>query len=439
MLSSKHILRISVIVAVISWILLTVTDLFILFAESNNMSAGLQRDASAFLLDLFFISLLIYYKIRIGRVESVNFIDLLWRVFVTGLLATIVSFSIRFFYFLMGSSQIVDNPYLNNFFYHINLGLISAFIISTLIVWKRLILYQKTKNLIVLWKVFEYALMVSILLNFLGADLLNEYVSLAILLVLSLMGVILSVNLKWVAYLNFKQKWKSILLIFLVVLYLAYFFINLQTYSDDLGDVIVTNLLENLFVKALIGFILIYCIFSLLVILFNLPTSSVFEQKFEDVINFQRLSQSIQSGKTEEQVLEILLDSSSSAVLAGAGWVEMYQFEGRNGFIQTDNLNEVEILRLKDAIRNSKVRNILENEIYSIANTSKLTSSIKDTKYKSVLLVPLIVQTKQIGIMALLKDVNEGFNKEITDIIKTFANQACISIENFRQIGRAHV
>ena len=251
------------------------------------------------------------------------------------------------------------------------------------------------------------------------------------------MGIILSVNLKWVAYLNFKQKWKSILLIILVILYLIYFFINLRTYSEDNGPVIITDLLDNLFVRAVFGFILTYCIFSLLVILFNLPTSSVFEQKFEDVINFQRLSQSIQSGKNEEQVLEILLDSSSSAVLAGAGWIEIYKNNSENSYLRTDNLSIKDIHRVKDAIRKSKIKNLLETEIYSIGNVNKLTSSIKDPKFKSSLLVPLIVQKKQIGIMALLKDVNEGFNKEIIDIIRTFANQACISIENFRLLGEA--
>lgn len=437
MLSNKHIVRISVAVAVISWLFLLILDLFILFETSNNMQVGIHREVSAFLLDLFIVSLFVFYKIRIERVESVNFIDLLWRVFVTGLLATIVSFAIRFFYLMVESSNLAQNPYLINFFYHINLGLIAAFIISTLIVWKKLILYQKTKKLLILWQIFEYSLLCSILLNFFGIKVIGALAYNIIFIVLLLQGVILSVNLKWVAYLNFKQKWKSILLIILVVLYLVYFFINLRTYSEDHGSIIITDLLDNLFVRALFGFILTYCIFSLLVILFNLPTSSVFEQKFEDVINFQRLSQSIQGGKNEEQVLEILLDSSSSAVLAGAGWIEIYKTNSENKYLRTDNLSVRDIRRIKEAISKSKIKNLLETEIYSIGNVNKLTASIKDTKFRSAMLVPLIVQKRQIGIMALVKDVNDGFNKEIIDIIRTFANQACISIENFRLLGEA--
>ncbi len=437
MISNKHIIRITVFIAIISWVMLTVLDLFILFALDNDMSVGFRREFSAFFLDLFFIALFIFYRVRIGKVDSINFIDLLWRVFVTGLIATIVSFTIRIFYFLVGTSHLADNIYLTNFFYHINLGLISAFVISTLIVWKRLILYQKTRNLIIFWQAFEYVLLISILLNFFGVETFGAFTYNIFLLILLVLGVVLSVNLKWVAYLNFKQKWKSILLIILIILYLIYFFINLQNYSEEFTGIIITDLLDNLFIRAVLGFILVYCLFSLLVILFNLPTSSVFEQKFEDVINFQRLSQTMQTGKNEEQVLEILLESSSSAVLAGAGWVEIYDKERSNNFSKSQGITKQEIVRVKQIIKASRIGNILENEIYSVGNTSKLTTSIKDAKFKSVLLIPLIVQSKQIGIMALLKDINEGFNREIIDVIRTFANQACISIENFRLLNEA--
>jgi phosphoserine phosphatase RsbU/P len=66
---------------------------------------------------------------------------------------------------------------------------------------------------------------------------------------------------------------------------------------------------------------LIYSIFSLLVTLFNLPTSSVFEQKLVEAINFQRLSQSIKPGENEEQVLDILMDSCMSAAYVDAAWL----------------------------------------------------------------------------------------------------------------------
>jgi serine phosphatase RsbU (regulator of sigma subunit) len=47
------------------------------------------------------------------------------------------------------------------------------------------------------------------------------------------------------------------------------------------------------------------------------------------------------------------------------------------------------------------------------------------------------VKGENIGTLALLKELAEGFNKEMTKIVSTFANQAGISIENFRLMEEA--
>src|SRR5205085_11851923 len=80
---------------------------------------------------------------------------------------------------------------------------------------------------------------------------------------------------------------------------------------------------EYIFNLCLFFFVIIYSVFSFLVILFNLPTSSVFEQKLEEVVNFQRISQSIQTEQSEVSVYKILLESSVSSVFADAAWLEI--------------------------------------------------------------------------------------------------------------------
>lgn len=51
--------------------------------------------------------------------------------------------------------------------------------------------------------------------------------------------------------------------------------------------------------------------------------------------------------------------------------------------------------------------------------------------------MPLIIQDRQIGLLVVLKDVSDGFNKEMINIISSFVNQACISIENFELLTEA--
>jgi hypothetical protein len=74
---------------------------------------------------------------------------------------------------------------------------------------------------------------------------------------------------------------------------------------------------------SLFGFVFACGLFSFLVTLFNLPTSSVFEQKLTEAINFQKLSQSIKHEENEEQVLDILLDSCISASYSDCAWIEL--------------------------------------------------------------------------------------------------------------------
>ncbi len=434
MLSSKGIVRLSIIFGIIFWVLLLVTDLAILFDRKNNASLGIPDFLPNTFLILFIVSLGVYYRYIIGKAESVNFIDLLWRVFVTGLLTTIVSLSIKFFFYVFGGTMLTQNVLLINFFYLINLGLILSFLISTLIVWKRLILYQKSKKLLRTWQFFEYFLFLSLLFQFTGYKLFDVPFNTVILLLVGI-GLVLSVNLKWVAYLNFKQKWKSILFLLLVIIYLWYFLMSLVGYSNE--STLVTDLLNNVFVLAVFAFIFLYSVFSLLVILFNLPTSSVFESKLEEVINFQRLSQTIPAGQKEEQVFEILLDSAVSAVFADAAWLEISDEKAGKQDLMVRNLNPDLIEKIKEAANNSPLKRVLNSELERSTASQKLTATLKRVPFKSILVYPIVVKGQQIGNLALLKEVDDSFNKEMIDIINTYVNQASISIENFRLLSEA--
>lgn len=434
MLSNKNVIRLSILFGIISWVSLLVFDLIILIGSINNVTTGVSPEVPKLLLNLFFVFVFIYYKFIINKAESVNFIDLLWRVFVTGLLTVIVSLIIRFFFFMVSGSKLAENQLLINFFYHINLGLIAAFLISTFIVWKRLILYQKSKGLLRTWQIFEYALLASIIFNFFNYNLFDTFFNIVFSILFS-MGIILSVNLKWVAYLNFKQKWKSILLIIFVIVYLLYFLNNLINYSNNYQ--LITDLLNNVFILTLFAFIFLYSVFSLLVILFNLPTSSVFEQKLEEILNFQRLSQSIQTGQKEEKVYDILLDSSVSAVSADAAWLEILNETDDSTSFYSRNINPGKIEEIKQQVYKNKFRNMMEKGLSKITNTSQTYTSLSGSEYKSIILIPLVVQNANIGTLVLLKELEDGFNKEMIDILNSFASQASISIENFRLISEA--
>lgn len=411
--------------------------LSIIFSKSSGLEQSLGDEVPPILLSLFILSLFTFYKYRIEKAESINFVDLLWKVFVTGLIATIVSLFFQLIMNMLGNTKLAQNLVFLNFIYLSNLGLVSAFLISTFIVWKRLILYQKSRFLLTTWKVFEYALLVSLVFNAMPLPSIDN-LQLIYVGIMVFIGLFLSANLKWVAYLNFKQKWKSILLIALAMFYLGYFSFTLFSSTVEISEQ-TTDFLDfrsNIFILALMGFIFTYALFSLLVLLFNLPTSSVFEQKLEEVVNFQKLSQSIQTEQNEERVYEILLESSSNTVFADAAWVEVSNAHASPTFY-TYKIKTEEIERIKSHLSANNIKGILDQGSDKTKNLNKFLSTLKGSAYRSIIAFPIKVKGKQEATIALLKDVSDGFNKENTKIIGTFANQAGISIENFRLLSEA--
>ncbi|MCX2744628.1 PP2C family protein-serine/threonine phosphatase [Mangrovivirga sp. M17] len=425
MLSTKIIRRLVFFGALFSWIGLSVIDVVILFTTKNALAVNIENFFSRAFLDSFIIFLFIYYHFQVQRYASSNFIDLLWRVFITGLLAIFVSIGLSYFLSIFEGHSFAVNPFVLNIQYHINIGVICALLISSYHVFKRLILYQKTISLLRLWNVFEYTLLASVLLNFWDLEFTEPF-SLSVFFFLTVMSIILSVNMKWVAYLNFNQKLKSILLLTLSGVYL-YYFINLVLVRVNL-EASITLLQSNVTIIALFTFVSVYVVFSILVLLFNLPTSSVFEQKLGDVLRFKDLSQTFHSEQKDEFVFDVLLNSSMSAVLADAGWLEITE-KGKELLLHYE-ISGSDIAAIKTNIDTSK------DKKSSIFRRRKIYSLNKGA-YKSVLVCPINIQGVAAGDLVLLKEVKDGFNKDMLEIIETFTAQAVISIENARLMEEA--
>jgi phosphoserine phosphatase RsbU/P len=431
-------LRLFFIAAFISWVAMTAFTLVMVFARANQMQHGLWEYFPELFFILFFLSLFSFFKVQLGRSRDANLQELLWRVFVSGLIATILSIILNFVEDLfLSHSRIGENPLLTNLIYNINIGLLSAFFVSTFIVWEKFIFYQKSKKLILVWRIFVYSLLTTLLLSliFLIPGFIISRTFMIILIgIFLLASFYFSANLKWVAYLNYKQKWRSILLFFLILIYIGYFINYLWTGQMEHAETLIFNGIWNITILGFFIFIFIYALFSVLVILFNLPTSSVFEKKLEEIINFQRLSQSRNAGKNEREVYEILLESSVSAVLADAAWVEAKSTGREDPFKVKYKIDDEEIKVVTGYISKGKEKPILTSDPIINLKTDRYITSIKNNRFKSVLIFPVYIQQEIIGSLILLKEISDGFNEEMINVIRTFVNQAAISIENFKLI-----
>jgi sigma-B regulation protein RsbU (phosphoserine phosphatase) len=432
---TKAIARITFLGAAVSWLVLVFSDVTVIFSDLKGLHPDVPRWLPRVMLDAYVIFLFYYYKFKIEKDEGLNFTDLLWKVFATGLVVTVASLSIRLLLSLIGD-KLSSNILFADFVYQINLALFISFLLAALTSWKRLILYQKSKWLIRLWVAFELTMFFVLIYDSFNITF-SESVFQFILVALGLMALVLSANMKWVAYLNFRQKWTSLLLLLLAFFYLGYFLFTVTNASEKLTQqsAAFVSFGAHVFNLALFIFVITYSVFSFLVIVFNLPTSSVFEQKLEEVVNFQRISQSIQTEQNEESVYNILLESSVSSVFADAAWLEIK--EGSHERIFTYRISEKEAHDIQQHLKVNNVKGILDQGSEKTKNLSRHLASFKGTRFRSLSSFPISVKGEDIGVLALLKELPEGFTKEMTRIVSSFANQAGISIENFRLMEEA--
>ncbi len=421
--------RISLLLAILVWLALVLVDLVRIFGMINNLDSGISEEVTWILEILFFFFLYLVYRHIFWKNRQADFVTLIWRGVSNGLFAAGAGLLTELIYLTLGESKIGTDPFLTNIFYHINFAWTSAFLISTALLWRHLILYQKNKQVVKQWRVFELSMLGSLFFVFFNHNNF-DYSFLFGLVILLVVSIRLAVNLKWIPYLNFKEKWKTLLFLFLILLSSGILFYRVLSYGNE--AILQINLTDNLFIMALFGFVFAYGLFSFLVTLFNLPTSSVFEQKLTEAINFQKLSQSIQPEDNEEQVLDILLDSCISASYSDGAWIELNSKE---------QIQLKHPLRLLDQATQTALAALIPKEtqswILSPSTEQAQTVRLNHDVYKSALLVPLIVNKSIVARIVLIKEVKEGFNKEMMNIIGTFARQACISVENHRLLNQA--
>src|SRR5882762_3215167 len=145
MFKNKALVRITFLGAVIAWLTLLFSDVTILFSNLQGLQPDVPLWLPRVMLAAYIVCLYYYYKFRIELDDTLNFTDLLWKVFATGLITTVVSLVFRLLMFLLGSTALATNLVFADFICQVNLALLINFLIAALTSWKRLILYQKSK------------------------------------------------------------------------------------------------------------------------------------------------------------------------------------------------------------------------------------------------------------------------------------------------------
>jgi len=388
------------------------------------------------------------------RIESWEVIDLLWKLFVVGVVTATGSLLLK----LVEDSLVTDAFYgqFLAFSAALRLYFFMAFCLGALFMYKKLILYQKTKRKVITWNVLQIVFFFAMLRLFWGQETqewwggqgveaadeatLKGWFNTILIPVFLVLAFLLSVNVNWSAYLNTTQKLKSLGLITAIAsIFIFYFFLfPVEAFPDE------SNLAELLTQRYLLaGFLflfpVIYTLVAGLVLIFNLPTTSVFEQRSSELATIHRINQSIQSNLDAEEILRTLMDAALLTSNATGGWIETFE----NGDPKTSGISYLKQVGLEEIDRLRSRENISDWVVASgkytyIRNLRKHKSfRYTRTRIKSLLALPILTSKHPVGVIYLINELPGSFEETTIRSLVSLTEQSGVSIENAEIVAQS--
>jgi sigma-B regulation protein RsbU (phosphoserine phosphatase) len=404
----------------------------------------------------FFISNYVLIDQVVRRIEKWDVIDLLWKLVVIG----ISGISVLFLFQIIEDYMATDALYaqVKALSVSVKLYALLIFCLSSLFIYRKLILYQKNKRKVISWHIMQAVFLLGIARLFIGPEpqlahafggvpmldepTLLETVFTRILIPIFLaVSLLLSANVNWSAYLNFNQKLRSLFLIGIIfLLYIAFFqkfpYESLPHADDFLGLLTKRYMVLALFFL----FPVIYTLFSGLVLIFNLPTSSVFEQRSSELATIQRINQSIQANLDSEEILRTLLDASLLTSNATGGWIELYGEEGKHDDLLVTYSKNVEMVEIEELRRRDNItRSVLDSGKYVHIRNIRSHKHFRfaRTRIRSLLALPIMTTRKPIGVIYLVNELTGSFEEATVVSLVGLTEQSGISIENAELVAQS--
>lgn len=390
------------------------------------------------LLIAFYILSLELANFIVKKENKLSTVEVLWQITAfggTGILISVFFHCIQHIYIANYSSlfwQILDK----------NIGLLVAgyFFIALTFVFRQLIFFRTTKRKIRAWNFFYLIIVLHLLffVSFYDSPWINALK--IILFIMSLLFIFYMVfHIEWGAYLKVQEKLVSIVL--LVVLCIV-----IITYSSFINNKYFNNFdhyWEFQFpLLPIYMFAFLYSIFSILVLGFSLPTSSIYELRELENKAIYAINRSILKDKLnydshqhKHQVFQILLDNSMKCSSAKSGFIKFY----KNNQVQwvLTNIKETVAQLMCDTINrywkfqsNKKeffVGDLNRLSLLKVKNIQEITNGIE---YLSLFAIHIQTESQKYGQLVLLWDYRNALEIEIKSVILMLCEQAAIAIEN---------
>ncbi|MBD2767072.1 SpoIIE family protein phosphatase [Hymenobacter sp. BT664] len=382
---------------------------------------------------IFVLSIFLHYRYQPSPLQGQAFVRLLRRLVVGPGLLALGCVGLHLFERLAKDQPIFSgNGLFFTSIYTLNLGLFVIFLARTNYAWRALVLFRSSTRLQREWTLFEILLGATLLFRLVGVNPPN-YLGIPIVVTLGLYGVYLSGHQKWVAYLSQRDKWRAALLqavlLFGVLVFVQYF--RLTQYDPQL----IAPEAQYAFLLLTAFFSAFYALMGLLVTFFNMPIADIIEQRRNEILRLQRLTQIIQRGQTSAEVYHILLESAVQTVQAEAAWLDLEPGQARLDAAASTfyhNLLPTQADALREQLKGHELPagKFITNGLNIRLGVEGGTPRV----FRSLLQLPLRGLHYTYGMLHLLKVDPHTFDREDLNILQTFTSQAVLSIENLELV-----
>lgn len=383
----------------------------------------------------FLLSSGLFIRRVFEKIEKLDVLTLLWRLFIIGMGGiSLILLMIIVQQLLMQQTSLGE--YMGPVFFSLGLLVAVIFFMSAMYIFRRFILYQRTYRKLLAWQTFELLLTISLLFVFTDFQTGSRAILVVTYVMFVVLSLVLSANVRWIAYLNFNQKLRALgLLALITFIVITYLIAGLRLPTEFGLDLKLMPRFDTLILASI--FVSGYCGFSILALFFNLPTSSMFELKSLEIASFSKINQAIQSNLDFTEIMNSLLDASLMAANGRAGWIEMMSEDERPELGLHKRISEEEIEDMKQGY--SITEKVLKDRAFFLVKNTRKHKAFKGSKgkYRSLLSVPIISSSRAYGAIFIANELINSFEDVTVQSVVSFAEQAGMALENARLVRQS--
>jgi serine phosphatase RsbU (regulator of sigma subunit) len=304
-------------------------------------------------------------------------------------------------------------------------------------IFRKISLYKPTQLKIRLWGLLDilFGISLLVLVSRLGIWFPAE-LSFLISLSLIILTVVIGSRLDWIGYISSREKIRALVYFaILLLLSVGYIVFNRNSvFPKESGFFIRMSRFSQLELLSL--FVILYNAITCLLLLFNLPTSSIYTQRSRELEAIRNLSQGIRLQASPGEVLDILLDSALLCSGADAGWIEQTHI-GQSVFNQYRNVTKEQITKFSANYALTQQVLALQKPLYLRKLARGARARTVFPKLRSMVVVPIASKNQSLGALYLTRELYDGFEEDVLSVLGMLAEQAAIGIENLGLVGRS--